>query len=177
MTNKAYGALLVNVLRAVKKEGHLDATHFPSLETFLKSATDLGDSMSHQSYESAYECVCKAIGRRLFEGKTTEQKQLEKVRVEEWLKTVDKEEQGNDDDEDDEDDDDDKEWFSGAKLKDEELKDPDFALSRVWKEYKEYLKFVPTLPLRGPPEWDITSWTDAQKRPFLFSTMDATMDY
>ncbi|KAJ7832331.1 hypothetical protein B0H14DRAFT_2592133 [Mycena olivaceomarginata] len=40
LTNKVYGASLVTVLLALKKDGRLDVSHFPSLETPLLEAAD-----------------------------------------------------------------------------------------------------------------------------------------
>ena len=51
-------------------------------------------------------------------------------------------------------------------------KDDDYAMSRVWKEYKEYLANTPTMPLRGPMNWDISEWTEEEKKEFSFDNMD-----
>ncbi|KAJ4465896.1 hypothetical protein C8R41DRAFT_857519 [Lentinula lateritia] len=50
------------------------------------------------------------------------------------------------------------------------MKDPDFTPTRVWKEYMSCPQSVPTLPLCGL-SWDITLWTEEQKKPFFFNSM------
>lgn len=61
-------------------------------------------------------------------------------------------------------------WYDGVEGAEDE-KDSDFALTRVWKEYKDYLSESPTLPLRGPPIWDLNEWDEADKAPFSFDNM------
>lgn len=168
-TNRAYGSLLVATLRALTKMEGLDATHYPSLEAFLEGATEWGIRMENLGdVGSPYYTVCQGIGERLFESKSKETLALEKARVEEYIKTFDKKEQ--------------KDmramvkeaaeekkgqapWWEGG---DEHLKDADLSYTRVWKEYKGYLGGVDDEPLRGPPYWDISDWSEAEKKPFLF---------
>lgn len=178
MTNKVYGALLVNILRGLKKEDRLDASHFPCLESLLRGAADWGDSMRSQGCDSDYDRVCKAIGYRLFGDRTEADIALEKARVEEWISSMSADWQENirarmadeygEEPEGD--------WFKGGKRMDEDQKDDDFVLSRVWKEYKEYLSSVPTKPLRGPPNWDLSKWSAAQKKQFSFDEMGDSED-
>ncbi|KIK67821.1 hypothetical protein GYMLUDRAFT_54564 [Collybiopsis luxurians FD-317 M1] len=155
-TNTAYGALLIKTLREFKSQGHLNAAHYPSLESFLKAAADLNDFMDGQGCDSSY-------------GITEDQKQLEKAMVEEWMKKLDIKEEDEDEDEAN------GQWFSKADLDDENLKDPDFTLSRTWKDYKDYIRGGPLGPFRGP-SWDISSWSADEKRPFLFESMGGMDD-
>ena len=91
---------------------------------------------------------------------------LEKARVEEYINTFDSEEQK-----------DMREMVKEAEREkkrqapwwkdgEEDFKDPDFSYTRVWKEYKGYLTGVPDGPLRGPPYWDISDWSESEKRAF-----------
>jgi len=43
-----------------------------------------------------------------------------------------------DDDDDDDDEGENQPWYTGGRDTDEDDKDPDFTLSRVWKEYKVF---------------------------------------
>ncbi|KAJ6628903.1 hypothetical protein B0H10DRAFT_1777337 [Mycena sp. CBHHK59/15] len=147
LTNKVYGAALVTVLRALKKDGRLDASHFPGLETTLRQAADWGESMKEISCKSDYDLVCKAIGARLFT-KTAAEVASEKARLERWISSRSQEEQEAireiiQDDEEDEEDDEEGEpptpWYAGETVN-EDTKNNDFVLSRVWKDYNEYLQ-------------------------------------
>lgn len=110
--------------------------------------------------------VCKGIGKKLFENKSDAQKALEKRMVQEWVATLDEVDDGDDvDDEEGR-----APWYAGNA--DAELDDDDFILWRTWKEYKEYLAGIPNKPLRGPPKWDLTKWTQAEKAPFLLDNQD-----
>lgn len=145
LTNKAYGACLVTVLRGLKKEGRLDATHFPSLETIMKNAASWGSAMKDMACISDYDLVCKAIGRRLFKDKSEAVIALEKARLNKWMESLSKEEQAEmkDEDEDEEDEDETKPWYTGGRDSDEDAKNPDFTLSRIWKEYKVFQLCLP----------------------------------
>jgi hypothetical protein len=180
ITNTVYGASLVTVLRALKKEGRLDTTHFPSLETTLKYAAEWGQAIS-KLCGGSYHRVCQAIGMRLFKKKSKQTIALEKARLEEWIAGLDAEdqeyvldsikeaeeeaadlaEQGHVE----------QPWYTGAENYDEDEKDRNFVLSRVWKEYKEYLRSVPSLPLSGPPYWDISDWSAEERKPFEFGQL------
>ncbi|TCD69881.1 hypothetical protein EIP91_005958 [Steccherinum ochraceum] len=181
LTDKVYGASLVTVLRALKKEDRLDLQHFPSLETFLMAGSSWGISMTGVDMGEYYK-VLNGIGQRLCnaQDKTPESIALRKAQVEEWILTLPKKEQddykemckkGKDGMDEDDEEDDGKEWYErqGA---DEDYKSSDFTLSRVWKEYKAYLQESPTKPLRGPPEWDLSKWSAAQRAQFSFNGMN-----
>jgi hypothetical protein len=170
--NQVYGASLVTTLRALKEEGRLDATHFPTLETLLRKATEWASSAS---LDGDYGKVCKAIGKRLFGKKSPETIQLEKARLEEWIASLDKGDQAavkRHIEEAEEDETEKVDWFKGAQAVQEDADDDDFILSRVWKEYKQCLSSVPNKPLRGPPVWDLSRWSEADKRPFHFDNME-----
>lgn len=186
ITNKVYGACLITVLRALKKEHRLNVTSFPSLETLLRNAAEWGETMKDIACPSNYPLVCKAIGKRLFKDKSNEDREVEQARVEEWIETLDE---------------DDRQrvqkrlrevskdeadaaangfvpspWFHGAKERDEDDRDPDYVLSRIWKEYKEYLSSVPTMPMRGPADWDISKWATEEKKEFEFDAGERDED-
>lgn len=171
LTDKVFGASLVTVLRALKAENRLDVEHFPSLETLLQTASEWGIAM-HGMCMGEYYKVLNGIGGRLFKDKSQETVELEKARVAEWISTLppeeeeEKETSGGDEDQGDEGENS-VPWFE-AKGADEAYSSRDFTLSRVWKEYKAYLRECPTVPLRGPPYWDISSWTDEERAEFTF---------
>ncbi|KAK0482064.1 hypothetical protein EDD18DRAFT_1201854 [Armillaria luteobubalina] len=169
ITDRAYGSLLVTVLRALKQDGRLDTTNYPSLETLLKYAAGWGESVP---IDAGYSGICKAVGYRLFNSKSEEQVALEKARVEEWLKGLDKETRKRMEEEEDDEDEDEADWFEGGSKHDEDVKSKNLVLSRTWKDYKDYLRGVPSCPMKGPGEWDISRWTYEEKKPFLFSEMD-----
>ena len=173
ITNKVYGAAVVTLLRALDKDGRLDVTHFPALEYFLRHVVEWCGEKKKMSGGPDYDLVCKAIGRRLFQNKSEECVAIEKARLEEWIKglktevqaevregikEMEKEHQK-------------KPWYAGGTSSDEQDKDRDFVLSRVWKEYKGYLATVSKGPMRGPGSWDISQWTAAQRREFAFDEM------
>jgi hypothetical protein len=60
-------------------------------------------------------------------------------------------------------------WWKDGENYNEDEKHPDFAMVRVWKEYKDFLGGGSLLPFRGPPEWDLTKWTEEEKRDFRLS--------
>ncbi|KAI5891236.1 uncharacterized protein SCHCODRAFT_02628501 [Schizophyllum commune H4-8] len=198
LTAKAYGACLVTVLRALKKNGQLNTDAYPALGYLLKNAAALGECVQGINAGSDFASVCKGIGKRLFKDQSVEEmKALHLARQKEWFEGLEGEERKtmeevmneSDDDEDEEEDDDEDEdmeeggaedqgkkegkpWWSGGREGAEDEKDADFVLSRVWKEYKDYLSDVPTKPLRGPPQWDLTKWSKADKARFSFDAMD-----
>ncbi|KAK0230627.1 hypothetical protein IW262DRAFT_1339451 [Armillaria fumosa] len=112
ITDRAYGSLLITVLRALKQDGCLDTANYPSLETLLKYAAGWGESMPR---DAGYSGICKAIGYRLFNSKSEEQVALEKARVDEWMKGLDKETRKRMEDENEDDEDkDEANWFEGG---------------------------------------------------------------
>jgi hypothetical protein len=172
--NKAYGACIVATMRGLKMDGRLDTTNFPALETLLKSAAEWGEAMKGMGCDSPYYKFCKAIGKRFFKDKSDEAIALEKACVEEWVTSLNEAEQEGvrasmkEDEEAAAEGHVEKPWYAG----DEDDKDEDYAMSRVWKEYKDYLAECPTMHLRGPMNWDISEWTAAEKKEFLFDNMD-----
>lgn len=54
----------------------------------------------------------------------------------------------------------------------EDFKDPDYVMSRVWKEYKEFLKENPNEPMMGPGYWEFDDWPAEWKKKFAFSNME-----
>ncbi|KDQ64402.1 hypothetical protein JAAARDRAFT_683621 [Jaapia argillacea MUCL 33604] len=142
-------------------------------DTILKLAAEWGHAMASMSCDSPYYFVCKGIGKRLFKGKSDEVKALEESRLEEWIQSLDAKNQKAVREAIKEDEEEDAElaaegkptktWYSG---KADEEDDDDYRLTRIWKEYKDYLSGVPTKPLRGPPKWDISKWSQAEKAAF-----------
>lgn len=54
----------------------------------------------------------------------------------------------------------------------EDFKDSDYVMSRVWKEYKEFLKESQDEPMMGAQCWEIDDWPAEVKKKFAFSSMD-----
>jgi hypothetical protein len=177
MTNKAYGAILVTTLRALNKEGMLNTASYPALETLLAAAADVGDAANSMGCDCDYAEVCKAIGWRLFRNKSAEEKALEDARVEEWKAGLDEKAlkafERKDDDDEDKDDDDDNEnpWWKDGKNFNENVRNTDFTLSRIWPEYREIVRESPSMPMMGGHDWDISKWTKAERAPFEFANM------
>jgi hypothetical protein len=177
LTNKAYGACIVATMRGLKKDGRLDTTNFPALETLLRNTTEWGEAMKGMGCDSPYYNVCKGIGKRLFKDKSDETVALEKARLEEWIAGLDEGEQatvraGMKEEEEAAEGHVEKPWYADACDWYENDRDENFVMTRVWKEYKDYLRDCPTAPLRGPMEWDITEWTEEEKKEFSFDSMD-----
>ncbi|KAK7470406.1 hypothetical protein VKT23_001832 [Stygiomarasmius scandens] len=169
LANKAYGSLIVGLIRGLKKDRRLDVSRFPSLECFLASVTRFCEFMKGQGCESDYDRVCKAVGKRLFKNKSKHRQALESSWARNWWNNCDEDVIERLDDED-KDNNDGKPWYYGGTYVDEDLKDPDFSRERVWKEYKDHLRGSLNCPCYGPPYWDLTRWSEDDKRPFLYST-------
>lgn len=174
VTNKVYGASAVTVLRGLHKAGRLNPAEFPSLENLLKTIASFGETMESCGCDSDYAKLARAIARRLFKDKTEADLALEKARLNEWVESVEDKEEKDEieaelkEKEEEDDDGSGKPWFKKGKICDEDEKDPDWVLTRVWKEYKSHLSSVPSGPMRGPGSWDISKWSAAQKKPFEF---------
>ncbi|GJE90088.1 hypothetical protein PsYK624_062110 [Phanerochaete sordida] len=192
-TEQAFGVVLVATLRGLEASSMLNEATIPILERTLEhlAAWPLEES-------SAYVRVLKGYGKKLFGTRTAEErKQISAARsaaYDEFVRKLspeEREQRGDDlsgareeDEEEDEDEDEDEDmeedgvakadrpWFGKAKAKDADLKDNELRLPSVWKEYMAIWRRSPHLPLRGPPEWDLTKWSAAEKRPFAFATMD-----
>ncbi|TFK55600.1 hypothetical protein OE88DRAFT_1804427 [Heliocybe sulcata] len=178
-TDKAYGACLMEVLRKIKAQNKLDTAHFPSLETLLRGAAEWGENIIGIGGKSNYYVVCKGIGKRLFADKSEEDKALETARREEWIASLPEDEkraarkaieEPDDDEEDSEEEG--EEWWQGEA--NEGDNDRNYDLAKVWKDYKKCLSRVPRLPLRGPPEWDISKWSEEEKAPFSLGRYDGS---
>ncbi|KAF5387663.1 hypothetical protein D9615_000592 [Tricholomella constricta] len=167
ITDKAYGALVVAMLRGFEAEGNLNTTHLPGLESFLKITAEWADSMSRLSCDASYGPYCKSLGQKLFKDKSPADIAREKAQLKEWIDSLDAENRqavkqqleeeaevaaGR------------KPWYSEAG----DINEDNLVISRVWKEYKEYLSGVPRKPVRGPGTWDISKWTAAEKEEFVF---------
>lgn len=173
LTNSAFGAIAVAVLKGLKKEGRLNAEALPSLEYCLKNISSLGDMMCEVGLDCSYADVSRGIAKRLFEKKTKQTKEAEIRYRQAWVHSLtDKDlkkamEQANREMSNNES----KPWFTEGDTASEDANNREFAITRTWKEYKAYLAGAPRDPMHGP-SWDISSWTDAEKAPFLFSEMD-----
>lgn len=105
---------------------------------------------------STVSALCKGIGRRLFQGVSQEEaKAVHEARYEAWLCTLRarkyiEEHQVNEEAEAEEIGSKNQWWYNGV-VGAEDEKHSDFALTRVWKEYKLYLSKCYTGPFdQGP---------------------------
>ncbi|KAG5648858.1 hypothetical protein DXG03_000207 [Asterophora parasitica] len=168
ITDKAYGTLIVTLLRGFEAEGILNATHLPALESFLKLTSGWADQQKRLKCTAAYGPYCKSLGEKLFTGlKTSEETTREKKRLKEWIETLEPERQ---------------QWVKQQMEEDHEvggaqnawykeagdIDEASLVLEKVWKEYKDYLSGVLNKPSKGPGTWEISKWTAGEREPFLF---------
>lgn len=178
LTLKAYGACLVATLRALKKNGELTSEKYPSLEYILKGAVELGHGARGCDIGSDFDLVCKGIGKRVFGRMPREEaRALHDARFHAWLQTLPEDERKviTEDEREAEVEvaelaskEDEKPWWFDGMEGIEEERNPDFSLSRVWNEYKEFMADTPNSPFYGPPIWDLDKWTEADKKPYAF---------
>jgi hypothetical protein len=176
-TDAVYGACAVAIIRALDKEGRLTTERIPNLETILRLVALWGDLLVGQcdSEVSEYAQVVKGLGQRLFKNKTNVDIKREKAMLEEWIRSLDKDEQAvirerlaEDEDEEDSDEED-QPWYNNLGNADAGLKDKRLTLTNVWKPYRDYLLTCPGLPFGCPPTWDITEWPEDAKAKYLYS--------
>ena len=165
-------------MRALKAANQLDATCFPSLEGFLKSVVDFTETIGEDFDCPEYGYLSRAIARRLFKDKSEADFKLEMDRLNEWVAGLEEGEEkdvfgeavkelaakrateaskGKQV----------KHWFSEGEVCDEDVKNTDFTLSRIWKEYKSHTKDI-----SGRNEWDLTKWSEAERKACSFDAMD-----
>ncbi|KAJ7590622.1 hypothetical protein C8J56DRAFT_538313 [Mycena floridula] len=169
--NEAYGAVVVAILRALHKQKRLTPAEFPSLEHLLRNIADLGKDAIEYGCDANYHLVCRAIGWRLFSNKAKEIEELEKARAAEWLNSLPEEDQeylkaGMDEEQDDEEAK--KSWFQSGEHEDENERHSDLSLTRVWKEYRDLAREETSI-FQPAFIWDLTEWTDEEKKPYLYS--------
>lgn len=124
------------------------------------------------SCKSEYKTICKALAHGFFKDTTEVDRALYESRLrefgenvkdpelkpeviegnEEYLKEMKEEKVP---------------WYAKGKIGKSEIKTT--GLARAWNEYKGQ---APAVPFRGPPEWDLTKWTEEDKKPFSFDSMD-----
>lgn len=122
------------MLRGLAAQDRLNEKEFPSLEEFLKNASAWGKQMKAQGCGASYPRVCKAIGKRLFEGKEVQRAELKSKMVKDWLGTLDAKvrksvedaingkKSDDEEEEEEEDEEDDQLWYKDGAVKDENTK-------------------------------------------------------
>ncbi|KAF9478169.1 hypothetical protein BDN70DRAFT_65393 [Pholiota conissans] len=182
VTRKAIGAAALTALQGLQGMPDFRVISHPSLESLLKNIVQLCED--GEMIKNKYAPLFIGMARRLFSEKTEADFARERDMLTEFARTMRDEE-------------DKKDLESSVKKMAEdrrkalaageplqpwftkgvgETKIPnELKFARVWKEYKEYQAEVPKQPLMGPPKWDLSTWTDAEKHPYLFSTMDDDM--
>ncbi|KAF9450139.1 hypothetical protein P691DRAFT_495711 [Macrolepiota fuliginosa MF-IS2] len=171
-TDKLYGALLLTILKGLKDTNQLTTEVFPNLESILSAAYTFGELMKTISCKSEYTTACKAIANSLFKETTAADRALYEARlrehvasledpdeskevlegVEEYLKKVKKEKVV---------------WYMKGKIGKAEIKNT--GLTKAWNDYRGK---APPVPFRGPPEWDLSKWTEKDKKAFSFDADD-----
>lgn len=175
--NKLYGALLLTILKGLKDTDRLSSKAFPNLETVLRAAFEFGEGMNEIGCESSYATTCKAIANGLFKDTTVADRALYEARLHEYADSIDDVEEK-------------KEtvesfqeymkkirkekvvWYMKGKVDKDEIKN--VGLTRAWNDYRGQ---APAVPFRGPPEWDLTKWTEEDKKPFLFGNMGDKFEF
>jgi hypothetical protein len=159
VTNAAYGVALVSVIKALKKRDLFDLQHIPNVRYVLKIAASWGDSINKGGDwdPCAFPSYCRTVARELGEV----DKEQRRMWVEIWVKGLNEEQrkeleeieldeqEESDEGEDDGDDGDDEDKWMEEQEDDDEEEEADLKYTPTWKEYKTYLKSIPTLPLRG----------------------------
>jgi hypothetical protein len=167
LTEQIYFACAIKVLESLKEQNALDMDHIPNLQSLLRllHETHMPDTIPPRYFQQ--------LARRLFDHQWLELEELKIARVEAWTLELEEEDRGEVKrmmEEEEEENGPDYRWY----LDDEDEGEEDgreVKLTPAWKEYKGYLRGVPTRPLRGPPNWDISKWSDAQKAPFLLKNI------
>lgn len=179
ITNKAYGALAVAVMRGLKKTGRLSKESFPSLECLLRNIIEIGDMLDGVGCESEYRLPIRAIARRLFKDKTKEDFALEQKQREEWVKGIkDKEvkkkltsalkdlvKEMKEETEP---------WYMKGPILDEDRRNSEYSLNPVYKEYKAFLgprNKMYIVPRDMAVGWDIGEWSDKARAQYSYAAM------
>jgi hypothetical protein len=156
----------------------------PSLETMLRLTAEFGSAMAKTTGEAStgYHRVCNGIGARLFAFREkaadpagwADARERDAAHVAAWMATLPAAQRtaletniAEREAEEADDADAGKPWFGGKRDRQEGSKG-NFALTRTWKEYRDAVRGAPGVPLRGPPKWDLSKWTAAEKAPFKF---------
>lgn len=171
-TNKLYGALLLETLKGLQSSGTLSSKSFANLESVLRTAYTFGENMKDIGCKSDYMSPCKAVANALFKETAVADQALYEARLREYAEGIkDVEEKKSFLEDVDEYVNAAKEektiWYTKGKIGKSEIKTT--GLTRAWSDYKGR---APGVPFRGPPEWDLTKWSEKDKSPFSFDNMD-----
>lgn len=178
ISNKAYGALAVAVMRGLKKANRLNKESFPSLEYLLRNIVDVGENLDGVGCESEYTLPIRAIARRLFKDKTKEDYALEQKQREEWAKGIkDKEDKklmtsavkdlakelkkGEEP------------WYMKGEVRDEDKRNSEYSLNPVYKEYKAFLgpKKMYIVPRDAAYGYEIGEWGPQARAKYSYAAM------
>lgn len=155
LTDKVYGACLVTIFHTLQKQDRLTLESFPDLESFLRSASNWGKNMSGVGSQTlGYWKVCKTIARQLYSNKWAETKALHEKMRDEWIESLDEQDKKDAREElapnsDDDSDDGTNPWFKQREGETDGSEDRrNFVVSRIWKEYKLFLRGGQPGPVR-----------------------------
>ncbi|KAL5482520.1 hypothetical protein ACEPAI_9114 [Sanghuangporus weigelae] len=181
ITETAHGALIVTTIRALDAAGQLNKSFFPDLAYTLRDMAQWTLTW-WDTLDTYYHRVLKGYGKKLLGGRTDEEYKREASAVKKaynaFVQKLSPEEREKgrykfigQKDEQEENRGDAEEggrrmWYEDGDVRDISLMDSSFSVFSTWKKYKECLRESPQVPLYGPPEWDLTQWTEAEKREF-----------
>lgn len=126
--------------------------------------------------------MVRGIGKRLFEKKPKAQTKKEEEWLKEWIlslpeETQEKIRQGMEEEEEERrkkreearqrgEEVEEKPWYDEGRA-DEGSQDDDLNLNDAWKAYRKVSEGGLPGPFEGPSSWDITRWTEEDKKPYL----------
>jgi hypothetical protein len=129
-----------------------------------------GENMEGISCKSDYTTSCKAIANDLFKNAAASNRARYEAQLREYAESIDDEQDKQDFLEEVEDylaDLEEVTWYMEGKVGKPEIKNT--GLTKAWSNYRGT---APNAPFRGPPEWDLTKWTEEDKKPFTFGSIE-----
>jgi len=170
-TNDLYGALLLEILKGLESSNTLSPSIFPNLENVLHSAYTFGENIESFHHKTNYPAICKAKARALFKDTTTIDQTLYEARLRGYAESIEDAEEK-------------KEflvgvekhvkktkaadvWYMKGRTEEHEIKTTD--LEKAWNRCRQD---APIVPLGIWRDWDLTKWTEEDKKRFSFCSRD-----
>jgi len=170
-TNDFYGALLLEILKGLENSNTLSSSIFPNLENVLHSAYTFGKNMESFHHKSNYPAICKAKARALFKDTTATDQTLYEVRLRRYAEGIEDAEEK-------------KEFLVSVEklVKNEAARDVWYMKGRnleheiettdLEKALERCRHDAPIVPLGSWKDWDLTKWTEEDKKRFSFCNGD-----
>jgi len=171
-TNDLYGALLLEILKGLESSNTLSPSIFPNLENVLHSAYTFGENMGSFRHKSNYPAICKAKARTLFKDTTTTDQTLYEARLRGYAESIEDAEEK-------------KEflvsvekhvkktkaagdvWYMKGRIVEHEIETTN--LEKAWNRCRQDALIVPSGSWR---DWDLSKWTEEDKKRFSFCNRD-----